>query len=76
MNTEQIIELAVYTIAVIIITIIIYKIIKRPKNKLIESAEKRYDEELDLNNRIFLHMTDGIIAFDINRKNNINKSSS
>lgn len=68
MNTEQIIALIIYTIVVMTITIIIYKIIKRPKNKLIESAEKRTAEELDLNNRIFLHMTDGIIAFDMQGK--------
>lgn len=68
MDTKQIIALAIYTVAIILITIIIYKIIKRPKNKLIESAEKRTAEELDLNNRIFLHMTDGIIAFDMQGK--------
>ncbi|MCI8654829.1 MAG: cell wall metabolism sensor histidine kinase WalK [Clostridia bacterium] len=68
MDTKQIIALAIYTVVIILITILIYKIIKRPKNKLIESAEKRTAEELDLNNRIFLHMTDGIMAFDMQGK--------
>ena len=68
MDTKQIIALAIYTAVIILITILIYKIIKRPKNKLIESAEKRTAEELDLNNRIFLHMTDGIMAFDMQGK--------
>lgn len=68
MDTKQIVILAIYTITIILITVLIYKIIKRPKNKLIESAEKKTAEELDLNNRIFLHMTDGIIAFDMQGK--------
>jgi two-component system sensor histidine kinase VicK len=68
MDTKQIVILSIYTISIILITVLIYKIIKRPKNKLIESAEKKTAEELDLNNRIFLHMTDGIIAFDMQGK--------
>lgn len=68
MSTEQIIALAVYTLIIVVITIIIYKLIRRPKNKLIEGAERKSTEELDLNNRIFLHMTDGIIAFDMQGK--------
>lgn len=68
MDTKQIVILSIYTILIILITVLIYKIIKRPKNKLIESAEKKTAEELDLNNRIFLHMTDGIIAFDMQGK--------
>lgn len=38
MNTEQIIALVAYTIFVALIGIFIYKIIKKPKNKLIESG--------------------------------------
>ena len=68
MDTKQIVILSIYTILIILITVLIYKIIKRPKNKLIETAEKKTAEELDLNNRIFLHMTDGIIAFDMQGK--------
>ncbi|MCI8700482.1 MAG: cell wall metabolism sensor histidine kinase WalK [Clostridia bacterium] len=68
MNTNQIIALAVYTLVIVLLTILIYKLIIRPKNKLIEGAERKSPEELDLNNRIFLHMTDGIIAFDMQGK--------
>ncbi len=68
MNTEQIIALSVYTLIIILLTILIYKLIIRPKNKLIEGSERKSPEELDLNNRIFLHMTDGIIAFDMQGK--------
>ena len=36
MDTKQIVILSIYTISIILITVLIYKIIKRPKNKLIE----------------------------------------
>ena len=57
-----------YTVLAQLIAIRGHKIIVRPKRKLIESAENKRAEELDINNRIFLHMTDGIIAFDMDGK--------
>jgi two-component system sensor histidine kinase VicK len=68
MDTNQIIAIILYTLATSIISIIIYKTFSRPKTKLIESAENKKSKEEDINNRIFLHMTDGIIAFDIDGK--------
>lgn len=68
MDTNQMIVVFIYTIIVAIISILIYKLFSRPKRKLIESAEKSKSEDLDINNRIFLHMTDGIIAFDMDGK--------
>lgn len=68
METNQIIAIILYTLATSIISIIIYKIFSRPKTRLIESAENKKSKELDINNRIFLHMTDGIIAFDMEGK--------
>lgn len=68
MEVKQIIFVVLYTIMVELILILIYKIFERPKTKLIESARQKRAEELDINNRIFLHMTDGIIAFDIEGK--------
>ncbi|MBQ9657722.1 MAG: hypothetical protein IJV31_03025 [Clostridia bacterium] len=66
MNLPNEIYIILYTCIVVILTLLIYKLIKKPRTKLIESAEKRNAEELDINNKVFLHMTDGIIAFDIN----------
>ena len=68
MEVKQIIVIVLYTIIVELLTILVYKIATRPKRKLIEGAEGKRKEELDINNRIFLHMTDGIIAFDIEGK--------
>ncbi len=68
MEAKQLIIMVIYTILVQIIAIIGYKVIARPKRKMLESAEKRKTEEQDINNRIFLHMTDGIIAFDMEGK--------
>ena len=68
MEIKQIILIILYTIIVELLTILVYKIATRPKRKLIEGAEGKRKEELDINNRIFLHMTDGIIAFDIEGK--------
>ena len=68
MDTNQIWSIVLYTLATSILSIIIYKLFTRPKRKLIESAENKKSKELDINNRIFLHMTDGIIAFDMDGK--------
>lgn len=68
MEIKEIILIVLYTVVVALLTILVYKIFARPKRKLIEGAEKKKSEELDINNRIFLHMTDGIIAFDIEGK--------
>ena len=68
MEPKQIILIVLYTIVVEILAILVYKIYARPKRKMIESAGGKKTEELDINNRIFLHMTDGIIAFDIEGK--------
>ena len=68
MEQKQIIFMFFYTIIVILLTILVYKVFARPKRKLIESVNKNKTEELDINNRIFLHMTDGIIAFNIEGK--------
>ena len=68
METNQIIVIALYTIAISAISILICKLFVRPKRKLIESAESKKSKDLDINNRIFLHMTDGIIAFDMDGK--------
>ena len=68
MEANPIIVVALYTIAISAISILIYKLLARPKTKLIESAESKKTKDLDINNRIFLHMTDGIIAFDMDGK--------
>lgn len=68
METNQIIVIALYTLAISAISILIYKLLARPKRKLIESAESKKSKDLDINHRIFLHMTDGIIAFDMDGK--------
>ena len=68
MGPNQIILIVLYTIIVEILAILVYKIYASPKRKMIESGGEKKAEELDINNRIFLHMTDGIIAFDIEGK--------
>jgi len=68
MEVKQIIFIVLYTIIAELLAILVYKVFARPKTKLIEGAEQKKREELDINNRIFLHMTDGIIAFDIDGK--------
>ena len=63
--------LAIIIVVNIIILIISWIIMKKhltkkimfPKTKLIKGSEVTNDD-LDINNSIFLHMTDGIIAFD------------
>ena len=68
MEIKQIISIVSYTLIVELLTILVYRIFARPKRKLIESSREKKKEELDINNRIFLHMTDGIIAFDMEGK--------
>ena len=68
MEMKQIILIVSYTLIVELFTILVYRIFGRPKRKLIEGSGEKKKEELDINNRIFLHMTDGIIAFDIEGK--------
>ena len=68
MEPRQIILIVLYTIVVELLTILVYRAFARPKRKLIEGAGEKKTEELDINNRIFLHMTDGIIAFDMEGK--------
>ena len=68
MEIKQIILIASYTIIVELLTILVYRIFTRPKRRLIEASGEKKKEELDINNRIFLHMTDGIIAFDMEGK--------
>ena len=68
MEIKQIIFIVLYTIIAELFAILIYKAFAHPKRKLIEGAEQKKREELDINNRIFLHMTDGIIAFDMEGK--------
>ena len=68
MDIKEIALIVLYTIIVELLTILLYKMFAQPKRKLIEGAEQKTSEELDINNRIFLHMTDGIIAFDIEGK--------
>ena len=68
MEIKQIVIIVLYTLLVELLTILVYKIFAKPQRKLIESAEKKRAEEIDINNRIFLHMTDGIIAFDMEGK--------
>jgi len=68
MEIKQIAMIVFYTLIVEVLSILVYKLCTRPKRKMIEGSEKKRAEELDINNRIFLHMTDGIIAFDIEGK--------
>ena len=68
MEIKQIILIVSYTLIVELLTILVYRIFARPKRKLIESSREKKKEEADINNRIFLHMTDGIIAFDMEGK--------
>ena len=68
MEIKQIILIVSYTLIVELLTILVYRIFARPKRKLIESSREKKKEEVDINNRIFLHMTDGIIAFDMEGK--------
>ena len=66
-------------IILIISEILMKKYLKRkmlfPKTRLIKGSGVTNDD-LDINNSVFLHMTDGIIAFDRNGICYINKSSS
>ena len=64
----QVIFIVLYTIIVELLAILVYKLFAGSKTKLIEGAAQKKTEELDINNRIFLHMTDGIIAFDLEGK--------
>ena len=50
MEQKQIIFMFFYTIIVILLTILVYKVFARPKRKLIESVNKNKTEELDINN--------------------------
>jgi len=60
------IAIIVFGVIIIAISIFFSKLVIYPINKLIESSEKKSkDKDLDINNSIFLHMTDGVIAFDI-----------
>ena len=68
MEIKQIILIVSYTLIVELLTILVHRIFARPKRKLIESSREKKKEEADINNRIFLHMTDGIIAFDMEGK--------
>ena len=71
MTLEQIEFIGIVLIIDIILLIIIEILMKKyltkkimfPKTKLIKSSVVTNDD-LDINNSIFLHMTDGIIAFD------------
>ena len=64
----QVIFIVLYTIIVELLAILVYKLFAGSKTKLIEGAAQKKTEELDINNRIFLHMTDGIIAYDLEGK--------
>ena len=67
-GVTQVIFIVLYTIIVELLAILVYKLFAGSKTKLIEGAAQKKTEELDINNRIFLHMTDGIIAFDMEGK--------
>ena len=67
-GVTQVIFIVLYTIIVELLAILVYKLFAGSKTKLIEGAAQKKTEELDINNRIFLHMTDGIIAFDLEGK--------
>jgi len=59
------ISIIVFGVIIIVIGIFFSKLVIYPIKKLIESSEKKSkDKDLDINNSIFLHMTDGVIAFD------------
>ena len=57
------IDIAVLIISIILIKKYLTQKIMFPKTRLIKGAGMTNDD-LDINNSIFLHMTDGIIAFD------------
>ena len=83
MTIEQLEFFGIIVIIDIVILLIIGMLMKKyltkkimfPKTKLIKSSGVTNDD-LDINNSIFLHMTDGIIAFDMERENNSYQSSS
>ena len=58
-----VIDIAVLIISIILIKKYLTQKIMFPKTRLIKGSEVSNDD-LDINNSIFLHMTDGIIAFD------------
>ena len=59
------IGITVFGVAVIIMSIYLSKMVIYPLHKMIQSTKKQQeDEDHELNNSIFLHMTDGILAFD------------
>ncbi len=74
MTMEQIKIILLIVVIDIIILVISEILMKKyltrkiifPRTKLIKGSEG--NDELDINNSIFLHMTDGIIAFDRNGK--------
>ena len=58
-----VIDIAVLIISIILIKKYLTQKIMFPKTRLIKGSGMSNDD-LDINNSIFLHMTDGIIAFD------------
>ena len=58
-----VIDIAVLIISIILIKKYLTQKIMFPKTRLIKGSGMTNDD-LDINNSIFLHMTDGIIAFD------------
>ena len=67
---NMVIAIVAFGIAVIIMSIYLSKMVIYPLHKMIQSSkEEQAKNNADINNSIFLHMTDGIIAFD--REGNI-----
>ena len=66
-QTVVILLIAIDIVILVISEILMKKYLRKkvmfPKTKLIKGSGIANDE-LDINNSIFLHMTDGIIAFD------------
>jgi len=60
------ISIIAFGIIIILIGIFLSKMVIYPIGKLIKGTEEKdINKDLDINNSIFLHMTDGVIAFDI-----------
>jgi two-component system sensor histidine kinase VicK len=60
------IAIIVFLITVILISKVLNQVVIYPMHKLIKSAkETPKREDIDINNNVFLHMTDGVMAFNI-----------
>lgn len=60
------VSIVVFVIAVILVSKVLTKVVIYPMHKLIKSSQEvSKREDIDINNNVFMQMTDGVIAFNI-----------